>query len=55
MKEGIHPTVREVVFQDTVTGAQYIVTSAVKTEAKVKIDGKEYKILSSDDILAVIK
>ncbi len=48
MKEGIHPTIREVVFQDTITGAQYIVSSAVKTEAKVKIDGKEYPLVKTD-------
>ena len=37
MKADIHPQVRTVIFQDTVTGAQYRVLSAVKTEATVTV------------------
>ncbi len=48
MKADIHPQVREVVFQDTVCGAQYIVLSAIKTEAKTTVDGKEYPLVKVD-------
>jgi large subunit ribosomal protein L31 len=48
MKQDIHPKVREVVFQDTVTGAQFIILSAVKTDANVTVDGKEYPLLKVD-------
>ena len=48
MKADIHPKVRKVVFQDTVTGSQYIVLSAVKTELKAKVDGTEYPLVKVD-------
>ncbi len=48
MKKDIHPKVREVVFQDTITQAQYIVLSAIKTEAKVTVEGKEYPLVKVD-------
>ncbi len=48
MKADIHPKVRKVVFQDTVTGSQYIVLSAVKTELKATIDGTEYPLVKVD-------
>jgi large subunit ribosomal protein L31 len=48
MKADIHPAVRKVVFQDTVTGSQYIVLSAVKTESKITIDGAEYPLVKVD-------
>jgi len=48
MKAEIHPQVRTVVFQDTVTGAQYRVLSAVKTEATVTVEGKEYPLVKVD-------
>ena len=48
MKSDIHPTTREVIFQDTISGAQYKVISAIKTEAKVTIDGQEYPLVKVD-------
>lgn len=48
MKADIHPQVREVVFQDTVCGAQYIVLSPIKTELKVTLEGKEYPLVKVD-------
>ncbi|MBA3698884.1 MAG: type B 50S ribosomal protein L31 [Planctomycetes bacterium] len=48
MKADIHPKIRKVVFQDTVTGSQYIVLSAVKTELKATIDGAEYPLVKVD-------
>jgi len=48
MKKDIHPAVREVIFQDTVSGAQYKVISAIKTDAKVTVDGKEYPLVKTD-------
>ena len=48
MKADIHPAVRKIVFQDTVTGSQYIVLSAAKTEAKITIDGTEYPLVKVD-------
>jgi large subunit ribosomal protein L31 len=48
MKDEIHPKVRDVIFQDTVSGAQYRVLSAVKSEATVTVDGKEYPLVKVD-------
>jgi len=48
MKADIHPKIRKVVFQDTVTGSQYIVLSAVKTELKATVDGTEYPLVKVD-------
>jgi large subunit ribosomal protein L31 len=48
MKADIHPKVRKVVFQDTVTGSQYIVLSAVKTDLKVTVGGTEYPLVKVD-------
>ena len=45
MKDEIHPKVRDVVFQDTVSGAQYRVLSAMKADATVTVDGKEYPLV----------
>jgi large subunit ribosomal protein L31 len=45
MKKDLHPTLREVVFQDTVCGAQYIILSPIKTDLKVTLDGKEYPLV----------
>ena len=45
MKADIHPQVRTVIFQDTVTGAQYRALSAVKTDATVTVEGKEYPLV----------
>ncbi|MBA3707459.1 MAG: type B 50S ribosomal protein L31 [Planctomycetes bacterium] len=48
MKPEIHPAIREVVFQDTVSGAQYRVLSTVKTEQSVKLEGKDYPLVKVD-------
>ena len=48
MKDEIHPNVREVVFQDIVSGAAFLVLSPIKTEAKVEIDGKTYPLYKVD-------
>ena len=48
MKKDLHPTIREVVFQDTISGAQYKMLSSVKTEAKVTVEGAEYPLVKVD-------
>jgi large subunit ribosomal protein L31 len=48
MKPDIHPKIRDVIFQDTVTGAQYRVKSAIKADATVKVDGAEYPLVKID-------
>ena len=52
MKSGIHPTVYDVVYVDSTSGAKFISTSTKKTEETMTIDGKEYFVvkveLSSD-------
>lgn len=48
MKEGIHPNARYVIFQDTITGAQFKVISTVKTDSTVTIDGAEYPLVKVD-------
>lgn len=48
MKKDIHPAVREVVFQDTISGAQYKIISAIKTEATVSVGGKDYPLVKVD-------
>jgi large subunit ribosomal protein L31 len=48
MKADIHPKIRQVIFQDTVTGAQYRALSSVKTDHKVTIDGTEYPLVKVD-------
>jgi large subunit ribosomal protein L31 len=40
--------VREVVFQDIVSGACFLILSPVKTEAKTEIDGKTYPLYKVD-------
>ncbi|MFM2091579.1 MAG: hypothetical protein RLZZ127_2068 [Planctomycetota bacterium] len=48
MKADIHPGARPVIFQDTVTGAQFKVLSTVKCDQKVVIDGTEYPLYKVD-------
>ncbi len=48
MKKDLHPVMREVIFQDTVSGARYLILSAIKTEAKVTVDGSEYPLIKVD-------
>lgn len=49
MKKEIHPTeYREVAFKDTTSNDIFIIKSAVKTEATVEVDGKEYPLFTVD-------
>ncbi len=45
MKKDIHPdNYREVVFEDTSTGAKFLIASAVATNETTKFEGKEYPL-----------
>ncbi|TVR91336.1 MAG: type B 50S ribosomal protein L31 [Spirochaetaceae bacterium] len=44
MKEGIHPSFREVVFKDTASGTMFLTRSTVATKETVSYDGKEYPL-----------
>lgn len=48
MKADIHPKTRWVIFQDTVTGAQFRIISAIKSDATVTVDGQEYPLVKTD-------
>lgn len=48
MKADIHPQIRPVIFQDQITGAQFRILSAVKTNDKVTVDGAEYPLIKVD-------
>ena len=43
MKKDIHPqNYRQVVFEDTSNGAQFLISSTVATKEVTKFEGKEY-------------
>ncbi len=45
MKKEIHPdNFRPVVFEDTTTGAKFLISSAVLTKETTKFEGKEYPL-----------
>ena len=49
MKEGVHPTYREVVFQDMSSGFKFITRSTLNTRETIKMeDGKEYPLMKLD-------
>ncbi len=48
MKDGIHPVYREVVFQDTSTGTQFLTRSTIKTEKKVDYQGRQLPLVTVD-------
>ncbi len=48
MKADLHPAARTVVFQDTVTGAQFKIVSTVKTDLTVTIDGESFPLYKVD-------
>jgi len=48
MKEGIHPQYREVVFQDSSTGTQFLTRSTIKTDKKVTYEGRELPLVTVD-------
>ncbi|UQS84998.1 type B 50S ribosomal protein L31 [Apilactobacillus apisilvae] len=46
MKKGIHPEYREVVFQDTSTGAKFVAGSTMNSSETIKLDdGNEYPLV----------
>jgi len=48
MKKGIHPELREVVFQDMTNGKQFIIRSTAPAREKANIDGREYPLVKLD-------
>ncbi|MES2272939.1 MAG: type B 50S ribosomal protein L31 [Chlamydiota bacterium] len=42
MKEKKHPLYQEVLFEDSSTGAKFIIGSTLQPKEKVKFEGKEY-------------
>ena len=45
MKEGIHPTYRDVVFHDLSCDFKFITRSTVQTRDKTEFEGKEYPLV----------
>ncbi len=48
MKEGIHPTYRDVVFADVQTGTKTIIRSTLQTRDTIDLDGKTYPLFKCD-------
>ena len=48
MKEGIHPEYRDVVFQDTSTGVQFLIGSTIKTQKTVEFEGRTLPLVTVD-------
>ena len=48
MKEGIHPEYRDVVFQDTSTGIQFVIGSTIKTQKTVEFEGRTLPMVTVD-------
>lgn len=48
MKADIHPEYREVVFQDSSTGTQFLTRSTIKTDKKVQYEGRELPLVTVD-------
>ena len=44
VKPDIHPTYREVVFQDTSSDLRFVTRSTIATSETVEFDGKEYPL-----------
>lgn len=44
MKEKTHPTYQEVLFEDSSTGAKFIIGSTLQPKEKIKHEGKEYPL-----------
>ncbi|CBW74846.1 LSU ribosomal protein L31P [Mycetohabitans rhizoxinica HKI 454] len=44
MKQGIHPNIREVVFQDMSNGKTFIISSTIQTRESIELDGKTYPL-----------
>ncbi|MDB5798630.1 MAG: type ribosomal protein [Paucimonas sp.] len=45
MREGIHPTYRDVVFQDMSNDFKFITRSTIQTKEKIEFEGKEYPLI----------
>jgi len=45
MKKEIHPEYREVVFQDTSSGAKFLTRSTMKTSETTEFEGKTYPVV----------
>ncbi len=48
MKADIHPEIREVIFQDSIDGNLFKVSSAVQTKETITVDGTEYPLVKLD-------
>ncbi len=48
MKEGIHPDYRDVVFQDTSTGIQFLIGSTIKTPKTCEYEGRTMPLVTVD-------
>ena len=48
MKEKIHPDYRDVVFQDTSTGIQFLIGSTIKTQKTCEYEGKKLPLVTVD-------
>lgn len=48
MKEGIHPEYRDVVFQDTSTGMQFLIGSTIRTQKSCQYEGKTLPLVTVD-------
>lgn len=48
MKEGIHPEYRDVVFQDTSTGIQFLIGSTIRTQKTCEYEGKKLPLVTVD-------
>jgi large subunit ribosomal protein L31 len=45
MKKEIHPEYRDVVFQDTSSGAKFLTRSTMKTSETTEFEGKTYPVV----------
>lgn len=48
MKAEIHPEVRDVIFQDSIDGHLFKVSSSVETKETITVDGTEYPLVKVD-------
>ena len=48
MKQNIHPEYRDVVFQDTSTGTQFVIGSTIRTQKTVEFEGRTLPLVTVD-------
>ncbi len=48
MQKELHPEEREVIFQDTTNDAMFKISSSVKTNQNITVDGTEYPLVRID-------